>query len=48
MRTYVDTEKQGRHRHLQLVRNEWDPATQTSRPEVLHSFGCENNWAPAR
>jgi hypothetical protein len=29
-------------RYLQLAHNEWDPATQTSRPRVLHSFGRED------
>jgi hypothetical protein len=36
--------KQGRHpvRYLQLTHNEWDPATMTSRPKMLHSFGRED------
>jgi len=29
-------------RYLQLAHNEWDPATKTSRPKVLHSFGRED------
>ena len=29
-------------RYLQLTHNEWDPATKTSRPKVLHSFGRED------
>lgn len=29
-------------RYLQLADNEWDPATRTSRPKVLHSFGRED------
>jgi hypothetical protein len=29
-------------RYLQLAHNEWDPATKTSRPRVLHSFGRED------
>ncbi|MDN5929471.1 MAG: IS1634 family transposase [Pseudonocardia sp.] len=29
-------------RYLQLTHNEWDPATKTSRPRVLHSFGRED------
>jgi hypothetical protein len=30
-------------RYLQLTHNEWDPATKTSRPRVLHSFGREDH-----
>jgi len=29
-------------RYLQLAHNEWDPATKTSRPRVLYSFGRED------
>ena len=29
-------------RYLQLTHNEWDAATKTSRPKVLHSFGRED------
>jgi len=29
-------------RYLQLTHNVWDPATKTSRPKVLHSFGRED------
>jgi Transposase DDE domain len=29
-------------RYLQLAHNEWDPATKTSRPKVLYSFGRED------
>jgi hypothetical protein len=29
-------------RYLQLAHNEWDAATGTSRPQVLHSFGRED------
>lgn len=29
-------------RYLQLAHNEWDAATKTSRPKVLHSFGRED------
>ena len=29
-------------RYLQLVHNEWDPATKSSRMRVLHSFGRED------
>ena len=29
-------------RYLQLSHNEWDAATKTSRPKVLHSFGRED------
>ena len=25
-----------------MTHNEWDPATKTSRPKVLHSFGRED------
>ena len=30
-------------RYLQLAHNEWDPATKTSRPKVLYSFGREDH-----
>jgi hypothetical protein len=30
-------------RYLQLAHNEWDPATKTSRPKVLYSFGREDS-----
>ena len=29
-------------RYLQLTHDVWDPATKTSRPKVLHSFGRED------
>jgi hypothetical protein len=29
-------------RYLQLAHNQWDPATKTSRPKVLYSFGRED------
>jgi hypothetical protein len=39
-----DPPKVRRHpvRYLQLAYNEWDPATKTSRPRVLYSFGRED------
>ena len=35
-------------RYLQLTHNEWDPATKTSRPKVLHSFGREDQLTATR
>ena len=29
-------------RYVQLVENEWDPATKSSRMRVVHSFGRED------
>jgi hypothetical protein len=43
VRAVTRRNKDGRPvRYLQLAHNEWDSATKTSRPRVLHSFGRED------
>ena len=43
IRTVTRRNKDGQPvRYLQLAHNEWDSATKTSRPRVLHSFGRED------
>jgi hypothetical protein len=40
--------KNGSHvSYLQLVHNEWDPAAQTSRTKIVHSFGRTDQVDPA-
>lgn len=43
VRTATRRNKDGRAvRYVQLVRNEWDPVTKSSRMRVVHSFGRED------